>query len=203
MMGRNIEFERRNAGEIDQDDGIGGDEGKKDYGEGAAASSMGRDANYEERTQVEVENTKGITLLWFLKRLAKIKKMNTTYDASQSAYDIDINEFKLLLPISDCTDDAIMACELDTEYQRTIKVDSQRTRVSEMKGLHLLSLKKNQRVFNIEEANLRTEKALTYFQIHRKTSYIQGPNEIFGPFMWLAHKDKIFDDAGNQASRLE
>ena len=56
----------------------------------------------------------------------------------------------------------------------------------------------------MDEAALRTEKALTFYQMQRKTSYIQGPNEIMGSFMWLAHKDKIFEDempAG--ASRAE
>jgi hypothetical protein len=168
-----------------------------------------RDALLEEKTQIEVENTRGITLMWFLKRLLKIQKMNGALDASAAHGDIDPAELKSLLPVPDCSDDAIMATDLDNDSQRsfkidqrTIKVDSERTRVSEMKGLHALAVKKKKQVFNVDEVTLRTEKALTYYQIHRETSYIQGPNEILGSFMWLAHKDKIFEE-GSPLSRVE
>ena len=84
-------------------------------------------------------------------------------DASCAQGDIDPSELKSLLPIPDCSDDAILATELDIDNQRTIKVDSERTRVSEMKGLHALALNMKRQVFNIEEATLRTERALTYY----------------------------------------
>lgn len=49
---------------------------------------------------------------------------------------------KQLMPFSDCDDDQIMATELDYENQRTIKADAARTRVSELKGLHALSVQR-------------------------------------------------------------
>lgn len=117
--------------------------------------------------------------MWFLKRLLKIQKMNGALDASAAQCDIDPAELKSLLPVPDCSDDAIMATDLENDSQRTfkidqrtIKADSERTRVSEMKGLHALAVKKKKQVFNIDEVTLRTEKALTYYQLHRETSYI-------------------------------
>ena len=80
--------------------------------------------------------------MWFLKRLLKIQKMNGAIDASSVQGDIDPSELMSLLPFLDCSDDGIMATDLDIDNQRTIRVDSERTRVSEMKGLHGLAIKK-------------------------------------------------------------
>lgn len=119
--------------------------------------------------------------------------MNKALDSSLPC-EIEAHELKASLPLGDCDDDIIMATELDADSQRTIKVDAARTRVSEMKGLHALSVKKKKQVFNLDEVTLRTEKALTFYQLQRKTGYIQGPNEIGGTFIWLAHRDKMCED---------
>lgn len=92
--------------------------------------------------------------------------MNKTLDSSES-FEIEPHELISMLPVQDCDDDIIMATELDIDNQRTIKVDSERTRVSEMKGLHAFSAIKKKQVFNLDEATLRTEKALTFYQMQR------------------------------------
>jgi len=38
---------------------------------------------------------------------------------------------------------------------------------------------------------VRTEKVLTFYTLQSQTSYKQGYNELLGPFLWLAHKDKL------------
>lgn len=168
------------------------DSGDEGFGDQQGFSSN-RENQLEERTQLEIDNTQGLSITWFIKKLQKIQKMNKSLDSSDS-FEIEPHELIALLPVPDCDDDIIMATELDIDNQRTIKVDSERTRVSEMKGLHGYSVLKKKQVFNLDEATLRTEKTLTFYQMQRKTNYIQGPNEILGSFIWLAHKDKIFED---------
>lgn len=130
-----------------------------------------QEATLEERTQLEVENTASISITWFIERMLKIQQSNLSLDRTQSS-EFDIADMKQLMPFSDCDDDQIMATELDYENQRTIKADAARTRVSELKGLHALSVQRKKQLFNLDEITLRTEKALTFYQCMRKTNYL-------------------------------
>ena len=111
------------------------DSADEGFGPDQQGFSSNRENLLEERTQLEIENTQGLSITWFIKKLQKIQKMNKSLDSSDS-FEIEPHELISMLPVKDCDDDIIMATELDIDNQRTIKVDSERTRVSEMKGLH-------------------------------------------------------------------
>ena len=92
--------------------------------------------------------------------------MNKSLDSSKE-FDMDSGLLASLLPIRDCNDDIVMSTELNRSNQKVIKVDSERTRVTELKGLQALSSTKNEHLLDLDQIPFRTEKALTFYSLTR------------------------------------
>lgn len=97
-------------------------------------------------------------------------------------------------------DDSIQQTPLNLHNQRTIKVDSERTRVYDIKSI--LSRKtENDPDYELNPVDTHEtalnaqiiqeiEKVLTFYTKRSGTTYKQGYNELLGPFLWLAHLNR-------------
>jgi hypothetical protein len=121
-----------------------------------------------------------------------VRKRNNNQDANfPEGFSIE----KLLKEIltGSVNDESILQTPLNLHNQRTIKVDSERTRVYDLKSvldLHTEGGIESNEVKETSQIVADIEKVLTFYTKRSGTTYKQGYNELLGPFLWLANLNR-------------